>query len=311
MIGEFNTYIENKGLPKHESIGKNGSFWLPKSSKAVPSNKPNIANKNPSKFSNVESEKGLVSDNKTPAKGPNIKKTQASFAKTILSASQSKGTNSKNREGKTTFHKQQINNSSVHLVSKPLVIKQSKQLMHAGKNLVNGNNLKEELKLPLNLNTVLKSSVSRDSGKQNQQKKDGNHGAKNANSFIVDIEKSEILSQSDFDQRATASKPSVAEIVKFVGKAILPRLAYLNKFSKKILRFALDLPNGEKLGVRLEKSGQSVSLCFIAPKSGLRDLFNFCKRGITSHLKSSQDTDISIHVFSDYGEMDNYFSKVA
>jgi len=290
---------------------KTDHFGYPKGSKGLPSNQAKSASKNLSKFSNVKSKKGLVSDNQTSAKDPKLIKTPASFAKTILSASQSKITNSKSSEGKITLHKQQVNSSTVNLVGKPLVIKQSKQLLHAGKNLVSGNILKEELKLPLNLNTVLKSSVSRDSGRENQQKKDGNHGAKNAKFLSVDIEKSEILSHSDFDQRVMTSDSSVAKIVKFVGNAILPRIAYLNKFSKKILRFALDLPNGEKLGVRLEKSGQSVSLCFIAPKSGLRDLFNFCKDGITSHLKSSQNTDISIHVFSDYSEMDNHFSKVA
>ena len=310
MIEGFNTFIDNKGLPKHESIGKNGSFWLPKGSKVGSVDKPNLAKKNASKCSNVKSEKGLISDNKTLPKEPIIKKVPSSFAKTILSASQSKSVNSKNSEGKTTFLKQQVNTSKVHLVNNPIIIKQPKQLMHAAKSIVNGTNLKEEFKLSLNLNTVFKSSVSRDPGKQNQQQKDGDHGAKNANNYPVDIKK-EILTHSDFEQRSSPSNLSVAKIVNFVSHAVLPRLAYLDKFSKKILRFALDLPNGDKLGIRLEKSGQSISLCLIAPKSGLRDLFNFCKDQITSELKSSENNDLSIHVFTDYGEMDKYFSKVA
>ena len=311
MIGEYNTYIDNKSLPKHESIGKNGSFWLPKGSKVGSVDKPNLAKKDSSKYSNVKSGKGLISDNKAPAKEPIIKKVPSSFAKTILSASQSKSTNSTNSEGKSSFLKQQVNTSTVKLVSKPIVIKQPKQLMHAAKSIANGTNLKDEFKLSLNLNTVFKSSVSKDPGERNQQQKDANHGAKNAKSFSVDSEKIEILTHSDFEQRTPPTNPSVAKIVNFVSHAILPRLAYLDKFSKKILRFALDLPNGDKLGIRLEKSGQAISLCLIAPKSSLRDIFDFCKNQIASELKSSENNDLSIHVFTDYGEMDRYFSKVA
>ena len=57
-----------------------------------------------------------------------------------------------------------------------------------------------------------------------------------------------------------------SKISNFVGKSVLPRVAYVNKFQKKIVRFAIDLPGGGKLGVRLEKKQGTLSLSLIAPQ---------------------------------------------
>jgi len=103
----------------------------------------------------------------------------------------------------------------------------------------------------------------------------------------------------------------VSKFVKFVGKSVLPRLGYLQKFEKKVLRFAIDLPSGEKLGVRLEKSGDSVSICFIAPNSEIRELLTSCKTHISDNISSNNAPKLSINIFADYAEMDNFFSLAA
>ena len=78
-----------------------------------------------------------------------------------------------------------------------------------------------------------------------------------------------------------------------------------------MVRFAIDLPHGGKLGVRLEKSENGVTLCFIAPDEKTRIMLNDCQKGIKQKIDSDQEVEVNIHVFSDYQEMDTFFLKAA
>ena len=103
----------------------------------------------------------------------------------------------------------------------------------------------------------------------------------------------------------------VSKFINFIGKSVCPRVAYANKYSKKVVRFAIDLPNGGKLGVRLEKSEKGISMCFIAPDEDTRALLDFCKKGIKDEIDADQSTQVQIHVFSDYKQMDKHFKRAA
>jgi hypothetical protein len=104
---------------------------------------------------------------------------------------------------------------------------------------------------------------------------------------------------------------SVSKFVDLICKSVAPRVAYTNKSTKKIVRFAIDLPNGSKLGVRLEKSDKGLSLCFIAPDETTKELLNFCREGIRNKIGSDESFHTNVYVFSDYKEMDDYFLKAA
>jgi hypothetical protein len=128
-------------------------------------------------------------------------------------------------------------------------------------------------------------------------------------SFLITL--FELNNVENFELFLSSNSTAVAKFVDFVGKSVLPRLGYLNRFEKKVLRFAIDLPSGEKLGVRLEKSGGDVSICFIAPNSEIRELLTSCKSHISDNLDSQNAPKLSINIFADYAEMDNFFTLAA
>ena len=172
----------------------------------------------------------------------------------------------------------------------------------------------KEVVKPLISTQLYHKMVSRDTGDQNQQKKNKHHGAKNAqicsamDSEIKDKTITSVVSTDSFSQSDTSV---VSKFVNFIGKSLCPRVAYANKHSKKVVRFAIDLPNGGKLGVRLEKSEKGISMCFIAPDEETRALLDFCKKGIRDRIDADQSTQVQIQVYSDYKQMDKHFKKAA
>jgi hypothetical protein len=154
-----------------------------------------------------------------------------------------------------------------------------------------------------------------DSGEHPQGNKKRNGGTNNASKVsIVEVEdkiNSKFSSLVISNDVVKSDSNAVAKFVDFVAKSVLPRLGYLNRFERKILRFAIDLPSGEKLGVRLEKSGDGVSICFIAPNSEIRELLTSCKTHISDNICSHNTPKLRINIFADYVEMDNFFSLAA
>ena len=61
---------------------------------------------------------------------------------------------------------------------------------------------------------------------------------------------------------AASLAPKARSFMKFVSNAVSPGWL-IDKNTRKVVRFAVDLPNKSKLGVRLEESGGSLTLCFI------------------------------------------------
>ena len=300
--------------PKHQSIGKNGSFWMPKDS-------PDIKKSN---FSNLKSNKANTN---TTSKTNNSHQT----AKV---APENYSNNSKFSFEKAILSEESKISPKSNLLKNPTIRQKSNS---PGKSLVNPNlsqvpkfaknikgavlNSRPILALPIPkepLKTAIAHElthkpVSRDNGAQDQGKKNKHHGAKNANSLSVINSKDndtpiQEVSVNNFSPTDTSL---VVKLVSLIGKSVSLRVAYTNKFAKKVVRFAIDLPNGSKLGVRLEKNDKGISLCFIAPDEKTQDLLNFCQNKIKEKVDSDQGTQLKVHVFSNYQEMDNYFLKAA
>ena len=311
--------IQNLGKvqvnPRHQSIGKNGSFWLPKDS-------PNQLRQSQivSKSGKQTSTKVQVSSSGENNAGKNNSishsPTKASFAKTILSAEKKISPKFLSQQNVKTGTPASVSSKGLirsNVTTLPVVSKGVKGLP-VNPNSVLPPLLVKEVVKPLVSAQLYHKMVSRDTGDQNQGKKNKHHGTKNAQIFsAMDSENknktiTSVVSTDSFLQPDTSV---VSKFINFIGKSVCPRVAYANKYSKKVVRFAIDLPNGGKLGVRLEKSEKGISMCFIAPDEDTRALLDFSKKGIKDEIDADQSTQVQIHVFSDYKQMDKHFKRAA
>ena len=301
-------------MPKHQTIGKNGSFWMPKDIPEI--NKQNIDLRKKIKSQNSPGSNQISSSTKKAPK--NLSKTSAktfNFEKVLTASNKlnSSDVSSKNpSSGKLTSQSKllgQIKSSNLPLSSD---IKKANSISSELRNGVVGIFSKEP-KSNSNLFQSFnhpKSFVNHEDLSNRDESRKKSNGANNA-SLVARMEVAE-SNETKFASFFNASEVfkggsnGVSKFVKFVGKSVLPRLGYLQKFEKKVLRFAIDLPSGEKMGVRLEKSTRGISLAFISNSSGIRDLLNSCKPSISKSLHSNLPS-LQINVFSDYQEMDNFF----
>jgi hypothetical protein len=311
--------IQNLGKaqisPRHQSIGKNGSFWLPKDSpnQIRQSQTGSKSGKQSSPNAQVASgaENNAGKNSSTP-----LSPTKASFAKTILSAEKKISSkilspqNTKTGTAASVLPKSLMKSNVTPL---PVVSKGVKGSSVNPNTVLPPLVVKEEVK-PLISTQLYHKMVFRDTDDQNQGKKNKHHGTKNAQIFsTMDSENKDkaITSVASTDSFSQSDTSVVSKFVNFIGKSVCPRVAYANKYSKKVVRFAIDLPNGGKLGVRLEKSENGISMCFIAPDEDTRALLDFCKKGLKDRIDEDQSTKVQIHVFSDYKQMDKYFKRAA
>jgi len=301
-------------VPRHQSIGKNGSFWIPKDS-------PDLLKQKslPKKSSPIRTGTSAKANNSNQATNQSDLRTEGrvttNFEKSMLSAE--KKYFDKPRPPQSHSIAKNINTtaskpsqSNLPLLSLPTkTVNSSVLITQSSSSTIVG---KDSLKPP-NATPVNPRVINRDGGNQEHGKKKKNHGAKNAQMISsMDIKENEATnSVPSASNLLKADSPVVERFIKFVSKSVSPRVSYTHKFAKKIVRFAFDLPNGGKLGVRLEKSDKGISLCFIAAEEDIRNLLSFCKGGLADRIKSEQSTDVNLHIFSDYKEMDNYFLKVA
>jgi hypothetical protein len=300
-------------IPKHQTIGRNGSFWIPKDSPDV--KKPSTLNpkssKNDSSISSktTNSHSAKQSSNLNTSNRPNI-----SFERTILSESSkitTRVSSPNNFAGKqnTNLTKQDLVKSN--LFQSPISSKGVKATVLNSRPAVIIVP-REPPKHPM-LNEPTHRPTSRDNLSQDREKKKNDHGTKNAQSLSsmnLNEKESSIL-EVGASNSFTPDSSTVLKLVNLISKAVSPRVSYTNKFSKKVVRFAIDLPSGEKLGVRIEKSEKGVSLCFIAPDEKTRCMLDHCQKDIKQKIDSDQEIEVNVHVFSDYQEMDNYFLKAA
>ena len=153
-------------------------------------------------------------------------------------------------------------------------------------------------------------------GKGKGDKHGANRGAKNA---LSDSKMDIAYSQQDFKTSdgeisrdpAASLAPKARSFMKFLSNAVSPRVAYLDKNTRKVVRFAVDLPNKSKLGVRLEESGGSLTLCFICSDPDSIEMLGFTREALSQSLSVQSGKTTRINVFSNYKEMDEHFLRAA
>lgn len=318
MIESLNNQAASKAgaIPRHQAIGRNGSFWMPKDipvAPKVPGANTNVKNKHskgPSNSANLANHQSVDSQPKTVNHG------NRSFAGLIRSAEKGTDVKLKNNNLGTT---KSIVGKSPQQFTQPKLAKVLLPATNIKVRAVVANPIafsssnKEVQKPEVFESQTRKNPLDRDSGDKGKDRGRGKHGARNAHlSVPVEIKDTDKSNTTPTLQVSVPSGENIAsKISNFVGKSVLPRVAYLNKFQKKIVRFAIDLPGGGKLGVRLEKKQDTLSISLIAPEDEIRSLMNNCKNGIKSKINSCQSNQLEVQVFSNFSEMDDFFLKAA
>jgi hypothetical protein len=303
--------------PSHQTIGRNGSFWLPQ--KMDQSFDSKVKNSTHSKDGNKQgSGKGEVSaksigSEKSPGRSSSFVNKGTVAGNTLprgKSLNAQSFASSKFRSMSTKIPQlKSLPTSSVNL-ARPM---SSDQVVHGqqAKTLrnINRNSSHPELHP--------REFVSPDQERKGDGGKNGGRrGAKNA---LSDSKMNFAQTQQDFkvfegqtSQDPVASVPPKSRsFLKFLSNSVSPRMAYLDKNSRKIVRFAVDLPNKAKLGVRLEESGNSLSLCFICSDSESIEMLGFTKDALSKSLTDQSGKTTQINIFNNYKEMDEHFSRAA
>ncbi|MBT7650532.1 MAG: hypothetical protein HN553_06130 [Opitutae bacterium] len=302
--------------PRHQAIGRNGSFWIPEDSSELSKHPKPVAQK--SSKTNFESPKQTSNTQgnlKANAVSDKLKQNE-NFEKTLLSSKKINLTKPQVKTVPKSIVGKSL--SSAKAKSSSLISNQSKTvktLVLEGRTSISNPTIKDYKPPPILQNYGKNLPWHEDSGEHPQGNKKRNGGTNNASKVtIVEVEdkiNSKFSSLVNSNDIIKNDSTAVAKFVDFVAKSVFPRLGYLNRFEKKVLRFAIDLPSGEKLGVRLEKSKDGVSVCFIAPNSEIRELLTSCKAHISDNICSHNAPKLKINIFADYAEMDNFFSLAA
>tara|TARA_B100001057_G_scaffold122957_1_gene121817 strand:+ start:123 stop:1064 length:942 start_codon:yes stop_codon:yes gene_type:complete len=292
----------NSTSPNHQSVGRNGSFWLPpKASGSFESNlQRNIPEVKNSKNNHlpIHTRNPDGKTNHASPKGSDLN------SKNILH----KGLNSKGIAVKTAPK------DLVSALAKPNQIKSKNSNIPANirrdhsslkENLSPHQAVPKDLKGP-KPNLFPKSPLLGDRLDPDSEKKDG--GAKNQSSGTRNAQLPESMSNpitsSDFGKNLLHSTSkgfqSKTQVLKnLTSKAIPPRISYLSKSDRKVVRFAIDLPDGGKLGVRIEKNNLKLSVSLICPNEDTQELISFLGTNLFQGAEK-----VKIGVFNSYHDMD-------
>ena len=293
--------------PNHQSIGKNGSFWLPpKSSSTFASNLSHHSTKHknqsvtPAKSGNHVVKTDITKAKPTANDLRSTIKPTPSFVTAKTGAVLSSAKQSPLVSSSLAKQSPSINQPIVHRGSPSFLDRVATQLPSKEPKILKesaGNKLAKDL-----------FSNSQDTEAKDEQKKKRGGGAKNA------LNKTSMNSVETISNSSVSIDPKVVlnpnhskqELKRFFQDSISPRIAYVSKFDKKIIRFALDLPDGGKLGVRLQKQGKALSLSLICPDSNSKAQISFLNKE-----SFPESENLKIAIYSSYQEMDNFNSLAA
>jgi hypothetical protein len=108
-----------------------------------------------------------------------------------------------------------------------------------------------------------------------------------------------------------SGKISVPENLRPVLPVLTARVAVLSRDGRRVARFALDLPGGSKLGVKVELVGKKVRLAFITSDQELRKSLRSGSGPIADSLAAFGFSCEGCLVASSYHELGDSVSKAA
>lgn len=305
----------NSSVDRHQ-IGKTGSFWLPpkasfkaqsgQNSKVLSENKNNpkdFKNSFPTSTSQKSnSSKQFANGNDSPASS----KKDLTIHKPVLSSKvvSVKSPNTSN------IKSNKINNQITSFA-----VSSSQKVFSSNAGPVNDfagyTNNSTKLRSPrLSKSDLAKVGMDQELG--SGYDRSSSDGARYAFNLLMDLNSFQLssdLEESDTESPNFDSKSSMlGKLKSFFGDTLLPRISHFCKNGKEVVRFSVDLPDGNPLGIRLQKKDQSYSLCLISPQNSSSEILMNMTSGLKS-IFSSNNHSLKLFHFNSFAQMDAYFSS--
>jgi len=308
-----NTLLKSS-VDRHQ-IGKTGSFWLPPkaSFKTQSGQKSQVLSENknnPQDFKNSfpantaqksNSLKQFANSNATPV---NPKKDLI-LQKPKLSASvisvQSPNTSN-------------IKSNKINTQITSLVGSSAQKVFSSNASVVNdfAGHINNSTKLKsLQMSKSDMSKIRMDQDLDSSHDESFSDGTRYAFNLLMDLNSFQLssdLEESDTESQNFDSKSLLGKLKNFFGETLLPRISHFCKNGKEVVRFSVDLPDGNPLGIRLQKKNQSYSLCLISPQNCSSEILMNMTSGLKS-IFSSNKHSLKLFHFNSFAQMDAHFSS--
>jgi hypothetical protein len=137
-------------------------------------------------------------------------------------------------------------------------------------------------------------------------------GTRYAFSLLMDLNSFQL--SSDFEKSDTefpnfdSKSSTLGKLKNFFGDTLLPRISHFCKNGKEVVRFSVDLPDGNPLGIRLQKKNQSFSICLISPQNRSSEFLMNMTSGLKSVFSSNKHS-LKVFHFNSFSQMDAHFSS--
>lgn len=281
--------------PRHNPLGKNGTFWMPPKSSSsfaeVMGTKKKVANPEQSNRSTVKSKVQSTLRNPPPMdhRTKNVVESQKprffnqSNGVKLLSSGNSV------RSPLISSFITKPNASSSHLAK-----------LNSFASVVNKNAhavpLDKTTAYKSNHLTQLKSSfLYKDTG-QKEEKRRGRGGGANRASLDCDapLDSKSFLAPDEFDSNNKEKSHLRDNLLKSVSEGITPRISQLNKEGYVAIRFSQDLPDGKKYSVKIEKQEKEVRFNFISPDPSTRKILEHTMTSLINLLRDSFPSEVNI-----------------
>ena len=301
-------------VDRHE-IGKNGSFWMPEKSKFIKAQ--GKTKNNPSQFHPPKS------------KPDSTKATQPRFAKQASSVSikyssvkpdnlnqihsdrvlKSPLLQNKNLRTSSKFSTRQQTNTSTIPEIRERVGASSLNNLHSvrqGTHFQQARPSKNRSSFSSPMDDMPKSEVNDrffdDNSRQDRGMENAFKGYMSATASHYSHDLSISSPKSEEDTNLTDS------LVEYFGGKILPKISTSKFNGKKIYRFALDLPGGNSVGIRLQCDESKSTLCYIAPKNSVVTAISKITEAMKSFL-TTENKQLDVHHFESFSQMDLHFKN--
>ena len=306
--------------PVSQVIGKNGSFWLPEKidesfASKVRDSAPKADGKKSQALKDGKSGHSKSSGRSSSAEPSLSRNAAGTEVKTPQGRTVTSPSSGKTRLAEARLPSSKPGKAPAVLsprvdqlqrqgVAKVQVLQQSK----LSKNSIRNHSLAAENYK----DSIIDPDARKDDGNKNGKRR----GAKNAsNHSKMEVshaqQEIQVTEGRESKESQPSSSPQARTFLNLLTKSVLPRISYLDKHAKKVVRFAVDLPNKVKLGVRLENSGGSLSICFICSDPESLEMLGFTKDALSESLSDQSGKNTQINVFNNYKEMDQHFSRAA
>lgn len=320
MDSVTNSFTSRLGnVPSHKSVGKNGTFWLPPaskdsfSSKLKTFDKKNISSENSPKLAKSNAAK---SSTKQSSSLSNPKGVQNTANKASSQSNTNRLLSSKPSHSGSQIKPTLVNSTRTpqQTVYSSLQGKGDVPLLHKlGLNRFSEKKSGEQLEgnLREKENHLQVGDKEEDSSRQ----KNGKHGTKNAHMNLsmalfenIDNFVSRVVTSAKSENRFTNRSLRVLE---HIAREVVSKLSYMDKNDRKVVRMAIDLPNGSPLSIRIEQKSSELSLSFISDDSDSVEVLEYIREMFSGDRGESPVPSIAINLFKSYKEMDSHFKKAA